>query len=168
MQAFFFGANISKQKIIGSTVYWLDDSAIDSKATQSTWNMKLSGYQLLSQHNKAEICGEIQNKKLTAKRREIRQRERIVEQTRNSLIKSNNDKQISRYVKYEMNNIWHREQLCLTSEGKKNTTTLLLKVKTRTVISVSQLGHKHEHNLRVWQSALGGHKTFAVWSNLNK
>ena len=36
MQAFFFGANISKQKIIGSTVYWLDDSAIDSKATQST------------------------------------------------------------------------------------------------------------------------------------
>jgi hypothetical protein len=60
---------------------------------------------LLSQHNQLEKCGELQNKKLTAKGREKRRTERIVEQTRNSLMKNNNDKCISRYVKYGINNV---------------------------------------------------------------
>jgi len=68
---FFFGANISKQKIVGSILYCLDDNTIDSKATQSTRNMKLSRYPLLSQH-KVKTCADIQNKKIRAKGDEIR------------------------------------------------------------------------------------------------
>jgi hypothetical protein len=60
---------------------------------------------LLSQHNKVETCAELQNKKLTAKGREKRQRERTVKQTRNSLIKSNKDNHISGYVKYGINGV---------------------------------------------------------------
>jgi hypothetical protein len=47
----------------------------------------------------------IKTKKLTAKGREKRQTERFVEETKNSLMKSNNDTHISRYAKYGLNNV---------------------------------------------------------------